>query len=105
MPGGIQPGRIAEYVCGAIAGGSADDGLLHRFSMTVWPDISGEFVYIDQRPDAVAKQAAEAVFDRLANPAPANDVEPDVWRFDAEAQALFVEWRTAFERELKSPSA
>lgn len=102
MLGGIQPGRIAEYVRGAVAGGSADDGLLQRFGMTVWPDISGEFVHVDQRPDAAAKQTAEAVFDRLANLAPANDVEPDVWRFDAAAQALFVEWRTVFERELKS---
>lgn len=102
MLGGIQPGRIAEYVRGAVAGGSADDGLLQRFGMTVWPDIVGEFIHVDQRPDGAAKQAAEAIFERLANLAPANDVEPAVWRFDAAAQTLFVEWRTAFEQELKS---
>jgi hypothetical protein len=39
MIGGIQPGRIQEYVRGAVAGGSADDGLLQRFGLTVWPDV------------------------------------------------------------------
>jgi putative DNA primase/helicase len=102
MLGGIQPGRIAEYVRGAVAGGSADDGLLQRFGMTVWPDISPDFLHVDQRPDAAAKQAAEVVFERLANLMPANDAEPAVWRFDVAAQALFVEWRMAFEQELKS---
>ncbi len=51
MIGGIQPGRIQEYVRGAVAGGSADDGLLQRFGLTVWPDTDGEFVHVDQWPD------------------------------------------------------
>ncbi|GAB3480285.1 DUF3987 domain-containing protein [Polaromonas eurypsychrophila] len=101
MIGGIQPGRIQEYVRGAVAGGSADDGLLQRFGLTVWPDTTGEFIHVDQWPDTPAKQTAWAVFDRLAGLLPASDTEPTVWRFDDAAQALFVEWLVPFETEIR----
>jgi putative DNA primase/helicase len=101
MIGGIQPGRIQEYVRGAVAGGSADDGLLQRFGLTVWPDTDGEFVHVDQWPDTPAKQTAWAVFERLAALEPASETEPNVWRFDAVAQALFVEWLVPFETEIR----
>lgn len=101
MIGGIQPGRIQEYVRGAVAGGSADDGLLQRFGLTVWPDTDGEFVHVDQWPDTPAKQAAWAVFERLSALEPASETDPHVWRFDAAAQALFVEWLVPFETEIR----
>jgi len=101
MIGGIQPGRIQEYVRGAVAGGSADDGLLQRFGLTVWPDTDGEFVHVDQWPDTPAKQMAWAVFERLAALEPASDTDAHVWRFDAAAQALFVEWLVPFETEIR----
>lgn len=101
MIGGIQPGRIQEYVRGAVAGGSADDGLLQRFGLAVWPDTLGEFIHVDQWPDTPAKQAAWAVFERLAALQPANDTEPTVWRLSEAAQALFVEWLVPFENEIR----
>ena len=101
MIGGIQPGRIQEYVRGAVAGGSADDGLLQRFGVLVWPDTTGDFVHVDQWPDTPAKQTAWAVFERLAHLEAASDTEPKVWRFDDAAQALFVEWLVPFEIELR----
>lgn len=101
MLGGIQPGRIQEYVRGAVAGGSADDGLLQRFGLTIWPDTNGDFVHVDQWPDTPAKQAAWAVFERLATLAPASETDARVWRFDAAAQALFVEWLVPFETEIR----
>jgi putative DNA primase/helicase len=101
MIGGIQPGRIQEYVRGAVAGGSADDGLLQRFGLTVWPDVVGDFVHVDQWPDTLAKQVAWAVFDRLAQLQPASDTEPVIWRFTPAAQASFVEWLVPFEIELR----
>lgn len=102
MIGGIQPGRIQEYVRGAVSGGAADDGLLQRFGLTVWPDTNGEFFHVDQWPDTPAKQTAGAVFERLAAMQPASEAEPHIWKFDATAQALFVEWRKGFEQEIKS---
>ena len=101
MIGGIQPGRIQEYVRGAVAGGSADDGLLQRFGLTVWPDVVGEYVHVDQWPNTQSKQTAWAVFERLAQLEAASDTEPTVWRFDDAAQALFVEWLVPFEIELR----
>lgn len=101
MIGGIQPGRIQEYVRGAVAGGSADDGLLQRFGLAVWPDTGGEYVHVDQWPDTPARQAAWAVFGRLAVMQPASDTAPTVWRFDDDAQALFVEWLIPFENEIR----
>jgi hypothetical protein len=101
MIGGIQPGRIQEYVRGAVTGGSADDGLLQRFGLAVWPDVASEFIHIDKGPDTAAKQTALAVFDRLAGLQPANDTEPVVWRFDDAAQALFVAWLVPFEVEIR----
>lgn len=104
MIGGIQPGRIQEYVRDAVAGGSADDGLLQRFGLAVWPDLTGDYVHVDQRPDLEARQAAWSVFDRLAKLEPACDTEPVVWRFDDAAQAHFVEWLIGFENEIRGNS-
>ncbi len=101
MLGGIQPGKIARYVRDAVSGGNGDDGLLQRFGLTVWPDIAREFVNIDQWPDTPAKQAAWAVFERLAQLQPATDTDPVEWRFSAEAQAIFNEWRIPFETEIR----
>lgn len=101
MIGGIQPGRIQEYVRGAVAGGSADDGLLQRFGLAVWPDIASEFIHVDQPPDTPAKQTALDVFARLAELQPATDTEPVVWRFNDAAQALFVAWLVPFEVEIR----
>jgi putative DNA primase/helicase len=99
--GGITPGRVQEYVRGAVAGGSGDDGLLQRFSMAVWPEV-GPYVYVDQYPDFAAKEAVKTVIARLAGLEPVNDAEPQVWRFDDAAQALFAEWLTDFENEIRS---
>jgi putative DNA primase/helicase len=101
MLGGTQPGKIQKYVRDAVSGGSADDGLLQRFGLTVWPDVAGEFKYVDQWPDTPAKQAAWALFERLAQLQTATDTDPVVWRFSPEAQALFVEWLVPFETEIR----
>ncbi len=100
MLGGIQPARINELVRAAVSGSNADDGFLQRFGMTVWPDLSAGYRYIDQRPDGLAKAKAYAVFDRLNALKP--DMEPTVWRFTPEAQPLFVEWLTELEHSLRA---
>ena len=101
MIGGIQPGRIQEYVRGAVSGGNADDGLLQRFSMTVWPDIVGAYVHVDQTPDLPARDNAWAIFARLAELLPDDGNLPVVWRFSPEAQGLYVNWSVDFEREIR----
>ncbi len=100
MLGGIQPSRVQEYVRGAVSGGNGDDGLLQRFSMTVWPDVDGSYQHIDQWPDVDAKQKAWDVFDRLSKLI-GTDQEPQVWQFDEAAQKAFVGWSVPFEREIR----
>ena len=99
--GTIQPSRLDEYIRGAMQGGMGDDGLLQRFGLMVYPNAEGQFKYVDEQPNADAKEMAWAVFERLAELQP-NDDEPRVWRFSKEAQALFLEWFVPFNNELKS---
>lgn len=101
MLGGIQPGKVQSYVREAVAGGTGDDGLLQRFGLAVWPDVNREFVYVDRWPDTPAKQAAWAVFERLDKLQTASDTDPQEWRFNPEAQALFEEWLIPFETEIR----
>ncbi|WP_296727782.1 YfjI family protein [Variovorax sp.] len=99
MLGGIQPGRIQSYVRDAVSGGAGDDGLLQRFGLTVWPDIDGSFINVDQWPDSPARQKAHDVFERIS----AIEIggEPRVWKFDQPAQAAFNEWRQNFEPQIR----
>jgi putative DNA primase/helicase len=101
MLGSIQPGRLQRYVRDAVSGGAGDDGLLQRFSLTVWPDVSREFRRVDQWPDTKAKREAWAVFERFAALQPATDKEPQEWRFSPDAQAVFWEWLLPFETEIR----
>jgi len=102
MLGGTQPGKLQEYVRSAVSGGAGDDGLLQRFALTVWPDVSREVAYVDSWPDAGAKERAWAVFERLAHLQPEGDTEPQVWRFDADAQDVFAEWLVRLDTDLVS---
>lgn len=101
MLGGIQPGKAQSYVREAVAGGAGDDGLLQRFGMAVWPDVSREFVYVDNWPDTSAKQAAWVVFERLNSFQTVSDSDPQQWRFSSEAQAVFEQWLVPFETEIR----
>ena len=99
--GGIQPGKLQEYIRGAVSGGSADDGLLQRFGLAVYPDTSKEFMFIDRHPDIEAKDRAREVFNRLAELKPEGD-NPTIWKFTPEAQELFNEWFIDLNNELQS---
>jgi putative DNA primase/helicase len=97
MLGSIQPGKIQSYVRSAVAGGTGDDGLLQRFGLAVWPDVSIEWVKVDQSPDMVSKQLAWAVFERLNK---LDDLQ-QVWRFSPQAQDIYWQWAEPFEREIR----
>jgi putative DNA primase/helicase len=101
MLGGTQPGKAQSYVRDAVSGGAGDDGLLQRFGLAVWPDVSREFQRVDQWPDTPAKQAAWEVFERLNQLQPASETDAQEWRFTPEAQALYWEWAEPFETEIR----
>jgi hypothetical protein len=106
--GGMQPGKLAEYVRGAIRGGFSDDGLIQRFQLAVYPDLPSSWTYTDRPIDPKAEASAWATFQQLrALDADAIGAEchasADVpfLRFDNEAQGLLIEWQTQLMGRLR----
>jgi putative DNA primase/helicase len=99
LMGGIQPDRLRSYLADTLAGGPTNDGLIPRFQVLVWPDVSKNPVYVDRAPNAAAEQRVARIFSRLV------DMEPEMTerlRFAPDAQELFVEWFVDLERRLAS---
>ena len=105
--GGIQPGPLSHYLRRIVRGGADDDGLLQRFQLAVWPDVTTEWVNHDRTPNLQAREDAYAVLERLDNIAPATisakqeDGDLPYLRFAPDAQKLFVEWRTELEHRIR----
>ena len=107
--GGIQPGVLAEYVRQATGGGAGADGLLQRFGLMVYPDISPDWKEVDRYPDSEIRQAVNQLAERLDNLSSIEiGAEADQFggtpflRFDDEAQLVFSEWRASLETRLRS---
>lgn len=115
--GSTQPGRIAEYLRDAITDSAANDGLIQRFGLLVWPDVSAAWEDVDQFPDSAHKQRAFAVFRSLDEANPVTDwgaeivvghdgspeaSSPPYLRLDAAALAVFREWRVGWEAYIRS---
>jgi putative DNA primase/helicase len=111
--GSTQPGRISSYLSRAMRGGRFDDGLVQRFGLLVWPDVSREWNHVDRQPDRNARDAAHAVFRRLdqldwrairaQRDRGANGDEEGLpyLRLTIDAYDLFVAWRIELERRLR----
>ena len=108
--GGIQPGVLAEYVRQATTGGAGADGLLQRFGLMVYPDISPNWKEVDRYPDSEAKEAVNQLAEYLDNLNTLMDINTEsddfsnvpYMRFDDDAQILFSEWRANLESQLRS---
>lgn len=107
--GGIQPGPLSVYLRAVLSGGQGDDGLLQRFQLAVYPDVSERWENIDRYPDTKGKNRAFEVFEKLnhldaadigASLADESDAIPYL-RFDEDAQRLFDSWREELETELR----
>ncbi|MEO8998099.1 MAG: DUF3987 domain-containing protein, partial [Rhodanobacter sp.] len=106
--GGMQPGKLAEYVRGAVRGGFSDDGLIQRFQLAVYPDLPASWTYTDRPIDPKAEAGAWATFQHLRALDPdaigaERDPSADVpfLRFDNEAQGLLIEWQTQLMGRLR----
>ncbi|MGA7329223.1 MAG: YfjI family protein, partial [Rhodomicrobium sp.] len=112
--GTTQPGKIARYASSAIRGGFGDDGLIQRFGMAVWPDMSPDWEDVDRPLNKDAKRSAFEVYKRLDELDPAAigatqdqgfDGEPEgvpYLRFAPDAREIFSEWHTRLRRRLRS---
>ncbi len=106
--GSIQPGPLRSYLRGAVSGDVDADGLMQRFQLAVYPDISKTWRNVDRWPDTDAKNRAFEVIrtlDRLEPSAVGAHSDDDAipyLRFDPEAQDRFDEWRGELEHRLRS---
>lgn len=107
--GGIQPGVLSQYVRDAVGGGAGADGLLQRFGLLVYPDISKEWHEVDRHPDRNAKEAMHELINILNNlnvcekGANTDDYSKiPYFRFNEQAQVIFSEWRNKLETRLRS---
>jgi putative DNA primase/helicase len=112
--GGTQPARLSQYLQQVRRGGRHNDGLIQRFGLLVWPDISPTWVNVDRKPDKAAARAAFEVFQHLDDMdwraiGAARDIgfggEEEglpYLRFSADAQILFDDWRRGLEARLRS---
>jgi putative DNA primase/helicase len=100
--GGIQPSRLRTYLQDALEDGPANDGLIQRFQIDVWPDPPKTWKLIDRLPNAEAESKARLVFERLAR---LSSDEPRLMKFSMDAQKLFDAWDTELEtKKLRNPA-
>ncbi|PWT83059.1 MAG: hypothetical protein C5B57_07605 [Blastocatellia bacterium] len=83
----------------------ANDGMLQRFQLLVYPD-RRPWEWRDRSPNRVAREAAFTVFERLADfdpidwgASPADDLAKfPYFQFSDDAQAVFIEWSEDMHR-------
>ena len=109
--GCIQPSRLGPYVRSAVDGKADDDGLIQRFQLLVWPDVTGAWRNVDRWPNTEARTQVFNVVERLHGITPeAVAAEIDKYdqakipflRFDEPAQQAFDAWRAKLELRLRS---
>lgn len=95
--GGIQPDKLRRYLYQAMNG--ANDGLMQRLQLAVWPDEPKGWQLIDTKPNKADKQRAYSILQTLAEldfiQHGAEQGEYDdrpYFRFNEAGQAVFNEW-------------
>lgn len=105
--GGIQPSKLAGYLQQANSD-YANDGLLQRFQLLVYPDEPKKWELVDEWPDKNAKdiawQALKVLTTMNFHEAGAELMEDDkipFFRFSLRGQAVFNDWLTELESKLR----
>jgi len=96
--GGIQPGRLRQYLVDAVSDGPGNDGLFQRLQLIVWPDFDRSWTLVDREPDKEAEERVTRIYEMLAELSPD---EPLRFKFADDAQELFFAWWSDLERKLR----
>ena len=99
--GGVQPSKIAPIVRRAI-NGIANDGLIQRFQLAVWPDARPTWEWVDRQPDMAAREAYKGVFRDLHQLQLGSPEKPTVMHFSPAAQELYRQWMIEIQTEARS---
>ena len=106
--GGIQPGPMGSMMREMQRNARANDGLLQRFQLAVWPDLSRRFELVDVEPNRQNWSELMGLVERLGSLNPA-DVGADIpesgipyLRFSTDAQQLFLRWLLRHENRLRN---
>jgi putative DNA primase/helicase len=106
--GGIQPALIGPYIKQVVRSGGGD-GLLARFGLLVWPDVSSVVTLSRSDPDEGAARKVSEIFSYLDNldagrlGARTDDAVPYLY-FAPDAQEVFMDWFERHETRLRSGS-
>lgn len=103
--GGIQPDKLVGYLEQA-ANALANDGMLQRFQVLVYPDPC-DWAWRDRLPKKAARDRACGIVEAIAEmdpvawgAEPADDFSKfPFFRFSREAQEVFIEWSGELHRE------
>jgi len=95
--GNIQPGVLRPYLNQATKGATGDDGMIQRFQLMVWPDLT-DWQHVDKWPDKQAKDEVFDVFTRLAE----WEGFKEPARFSEEAQKMFDDWFCTLHDEIRA---
>jgi putative DNA primase/helicase len=98
MIGGIQPARLRSYLAEALKDGPANDGLIQRFQVMVWPDTERAWRRINRPANQSAQQQAEKVFRKLVE---LDADQPARFFFDEDGQELFWQWLEGLEGKVR----
>jgi hypothetical protein len=111
ISGGVQPSVLGSLVRDAKQNGAANDGLIQRFQLMVYPDDTLVPTDVDRRADELAQNRAWGAVERLRAITPAGlGVEEEASRgrgilhFSSEAQSLFNTLRHKIEAKAKGPT-
>ncbi|MFL6448519.1 MAG: DUF3987 domain-containing protein [Bryobacteraceae bacterium] len=96
--GGIQPARLRSYISDTIRDGPANDGLIQRFQVMVWPDVPRHWEYVDRPPNAEAEEVIQTMLSKILS---LDSENPLVYRFCPEAQELFIHWLSELEAKVR----
>lgn len=100
--GGIQPGKLHAYVEKTLQCSAEDDGLLQRFQLLIYPELSPTWINIDRSPNLVARDTVYSIFNAVDKAAGADSGRIKGVRFADGAQEAFNAWREQLESRLRS---
>jgi putative DNA primase/helicase len=97
--GGIQPGRLRQYLADAVRDGPGNDGLIQRLQLTVWPDFPKSWTLVDQPANQPAAEHLARAYSRLVE---LSADEPLRYKFADDAQELFYVWWPDLEKKIRA---